>query len=258
MSIRTSPWPTGTPCWADISVADPDAARAFYAAVLGWSFREPGPDDGGYTIATVGDHPVGGVGPQQTPEQPALWMLYLATDDVDATAAAISDNGGTVFMAPGDVGPYGRMAVAADPTGALFAVWQAKDHIGAGLVNEPGGMTWEDLRSTDPAAAHTFYSAVFGVQTRPIEMAPEDYRTFHLPGSDAPLGGIGGFMGPAGPSHWAVYFGVANVDDAAAAAARSGGTVVQPTFETPYGRMAGVIDPAGAFFQLVESTGSGT
>jgi predicted enzyme related to lactoylglutathione lyase len=256
MSTRTSRWPAGVPCWADLTVPDLDAARRFYNGVLGWSFADSGQEYGGYVIAQVGDRAAAGIGPAQPGVSPA-WTLYLASDEVDATAAAIGEHGGTVVLEPGDVGPLGRMLIALDPTGAVFGVWQAGDHIGAGVVNEPGGLTWEDLRSPDPATATAFYTAVFGYHVEPLAEAGPDYGLFHLPGDEAPLGGMGGMMGaPDGtPPHWAVYFGVADADAAVAAAADTG-TVMAPPFDTPYGRMAGVSDPFGAVFWVAQTDGS--
>src|SRR6185503_9143475 len=112
-----------------------------------------------------------------------------------------------LFMPPGDVGPLGRMCIAADPTGAVFGVWQAGQHIGAGIVNEPGGLTWEDLRSTDPDAARAFYKSLFGFRFEALEAAGPDYTPFSQPNEEWPLGGMGGLMGADGqPSHWLVYF----------------------------------------------------
>jgi uncharacterized protein len=167
MSTRTRPWPPGMPCWADLTVPDLAAATAFYSAVLGWSFDEPSAEFGGYVIAQAGGGAAAGVGPQQQPGVPPAWTLYLASDDVDATAAAVTSHGGTLLLPPGDVGGLGRLCVAADPTGAVFGVWQHGTHIGAGVVNEPGALSWDDLRTTDPSAAIAFYSAVFGWTTDP-------------------------------------------------------------------------------------------
>lgn len=146
MSLRTSPWPAGVPCWADLSTSD----------------------------------------------------VYFASEDVDATAARIGELGGTVLAPPLDVGPLGRMCVAADPSGAVFGVWQAGSHIGAGVVNEPGGLTWDDLRSTDPETAGRFYTALFGFRIDPLAAAGPDYGTYALPGEDFPLGGVGGMFGTGG------------------------------------------------------------
>lgn len=252
MSIRTSPWPAGTPCWVDIAVSDVRTSCRFYEAVLGWSFPEAEADGGGYVMASVDGHDVAGIGPRTPPERPAGWLVYLASDDADATAGAIAGHGGTVLVEPADTGDYGRHLVAADPAGATFGVWQAKEHVGAQLVNQPGGLTWEDLRSSDPAAAQRFYTAVFGFDLQAVEMAPGDYRTFHLHGDDAPLGGMGGLMDAAAGSHWLPYFAVSDADRAVATAGSAGGSVLGAPIDTPYGRMAGLADPDGAPFQVME------
>lgn len=211
------------------------------------------PWHGGYVVADVGGAAVAGIGPEQ-PGARTAWTLYFATDDADASAAAVTEHGGTVVLPPGDVGPLGRMALAVDPAGAVFGLWEAGTMIGAALVNEPGGLVWEDLRSTDPSAAQAFYRGVFGYRLDPVEMAGPDYATFALPDGQAPLGGTGGLMGlPDGtPSHWLVYFQVADADAASSAAQSAGGQVVSPPFDTPYGRMAGVRDPDAAVFMVMQ------
>lgn len=105
-------------------VPDVALARTFYGDVMGWTFAESDPDFD-YTVAEADAH----------------------------AAAVITANGGTVMMGPTDVGQHGRMCMAIDPAGAVFGVWQAREMIGAEIVNEPGGITWEDLRSTDPWGA---------------------------------------------------------------------------------------------------------
>lgn len=257
MSIRTSRWPAGVPCWADLMASDHSVASAFYSSVLGWTVPEPDAQWGGYVVAQRRGADAAGIGPVQ-PGARAAWTLYLATDDADATAAAITEHGGSVLSAPDDVGPLGRMAIVADPTGAVFGLWQAGTMIGATLVNEPGGLYWEDLRSTEPKASQAFYEAVFGYRLDPVEMAPEDYATFALPGEQMPLGGMGGLMGlPEGtPSHWLVYFAVEDTDEAVAAAERGGGKVLQAAEDTPYGRMACLADPEGAVLMVMSASAS--
>lgn len=252
MTIRTSPWPAGVPCWADLTSPDMDATKRFYGAVLGWSFQQFGPEYGGYAIAEMRGVAAAGVGPAQG-DSPVVWTLYFASDDADATAEAVTAAGGTIVVPVGDVGPMGRMFIAADPTGAAFGVWQAGQHIGAGIANEPGGLMWEDLRSSDPAAARAFYSAVFAFTTTPLEMPGDDYHTFQLPQEQAPLGGMGSLVGMQDmPSHWLVYFAVADTDAAATAAVETGGSVVVPAFDTEFGRLAGFSDPGGAFFMVIQ------
>jgi predicted enzyme related to lactoylglutathione lyase len=251
MSSRTTPWPAGVPCWAELTVPDPDAARAFYAALLGWDYGSTEADVGGYTVGLVGDRAAGAIGPLPNGGEVA-WTLYFASDDVDATSAAITENGGTLVAGPGDVGELGRMVVAKDPLGATFGVWQAGTTIGAGVVNEAGALVWEDLRSTDADAARAFYSAVFGYTTAPVEMAGPEYTTFALPGEDAPLGGIGPMFGQDGPSHWLLYFAVADIDAAVATTEDNGGAVLVRDMESPFGRMAALADPAGATFTAIQ------
>ncbi len=251
MTVRTSPWPAGVPCWADLSAPDVAAAAEFYRAVLGWTTTEPDEEHGGYVLAQVDGHAAAGLGPAQ-PEQASAWTLYFSTDDADASAAAASQAGGTVVAGPFDVGPLGRMAVVVDPSGAPFGLWQAGVHIGAAHVNAPGGLVWEDLRSTDPRAARDFYGALLGLRFDAVEMAPEDYTTFASADEPFPLGGLGGLMGGSEPSHWLVYFGVEDADRACDAVRTTGGSVLSEPFDTPYGRMALVLDPAGARFVVLQ------
>jgi uncharacterized protein len=253
MTRRTSPWPAGVPCWVDLTVPDVDAARTFYGATLGWAFADPEPEYGGYAIAQVDGAAAAGVGPQQRDAPPA-WTMYFASDDVDATAAAIRASGGSLLLDPGDVGSLGRMCMALDPAGAAFAVWQAGDTIGAEITGEPGGISWEDLRSSDPDRARAFYSDVFGLTHDALDMAPPDYTTFSCPGTDGPQGGIGGMMGaPTGtPSHWLVYFVVVDADGAIEAAVKGGGSALDAAVDTPYGRMVPLADPWGAVFMVIQ------
>jgi predicted enzyme related to lactoylglutathione lyase len=256
MSIRTSPWPAGLPCWLDLATPDVEAAQIFYSAVLGWEFQPPDEAYGGYVIGEVRGSAAAGIGPLPTDQQPSAWTLYFASDDADATAAAVAEHGGTVLLPVGDIGPLGRMFIAADPADGVFGVWEAGTHIGASIVNEPGGLAWEDLRSSDPDAARTFFGQLFNYDFHPLQEAGPDYTTFHLSGEDAPAGGMGGMFGaPEGtPSHWLAYFSVVDADAAASAAESHGGQVLAPPFTTPFGRMSGIIDPAGAVFWVAQTS----
>ena len=252
MPLRTSPWPAGVPCWVDLTVTDVPLAQAFYGAVLGWTFAE----SDGYVVGQTQGMAAAGLSPTPEPGLPAAWTLYLAADDADATAKLVTDAGGTLLLPPGDVGRLGRMFVAADPTGAVFGVWQGGTHIGAGIHSEPGGLVWEDLRSPDPDRARAFYAAVFGYETHPLDMAGPGYSTFGQPGDPAPLGGIGGMFGQDAPPHWLVYFGVADTDLAVEQALARGGSMPVPPHESPFGRMGTITDPFGATFLVVQTDGS--
>ncbi len=243
----------GCPCWADVSPTDLDLARTFYSAVLGWDIPPGREEFGGYATASVGTDGIAGLMPNDG-STPPLWTLYFASDDADATCAAIEAAGGTVMVPPMEVGDFGRMVIAADPTGAVFGVWEADTMLGFDLVGAPGGWAWCDLRSTDPATARVFYAAVFGYAYQEIPMAGDDYRTFSLGEGQPPLGGIGPMMGaPDGtPPHWLLYFAVADADAAVSAVAATGGQSLASPFETPFGRMAPIVDPSGAPLWLVQ------
>jgi uncharacterized protein len=251
MPIRTDPWPTGTPCWVDLAVPDLAAAREFYAAVLGWTFLDTGAEYGHYQICRQDGHAAAAIGPLQHPDQPSVWTTYLASDDVDRTAAKIAESGGKLLAEPFDVPGSGRMCLALDPQGAAFGVWQATGQIGVEIYNEPGALGWNEAGVPDPDAAREFYTAVFGYSYQPVECVDSGYTTFHR--DSDPLGGIGGLNGmPSGtPPHWLALFLVADTDAAVAAAAAHGATVPVAAMDTPYGRMAVITDPHGATFGIM-------
>jgi predicted enzyme related to lactoylglutathione lyase len=254
MSTRTDPWPAGTPCWVDLSVPDVEAAVAFYADVIGWMFVDTGPDYGGYQIAQMDGRAAAGVGPIMQEGQPSAWTVYLASDDVDATAKLIGEHGGSIFAGPMDIADNGRMLIAADPTGGVFGVWQQTGMIGSAVVDEPGAFVWDDARLTDVEAGKRFYTDVFGFHYAPLGPeaggGPPDYETFAV--GDRPGGGIGGTMGapPGTPSHWLAYFTVADIDASVEAVGDGGGTVLMAPEDTPFGRIGIVTDPFGAAFGL--------
>ena len=187
--------------------------------------------------------------------QPAAWTVYIASDDVDATAKLIGEHGGSIFAGPMDIAGNGRMLVAADPTGGVLGVWQQPGMMGAAVVDERGAFVWDDARLNDVEAGKRFYTDVFGFTYAPL--GPEagetgDYETFSAPGgpSDRPAGGIGGMMGaPSGtPSHWLPYFSVADADAATRAVGDGGGTVLMSPETTPFGRIGVMVDPFGGVF----------
>ena len=143
----------------------------------------------------------------------------------------------------------GRMAFVMDPSGAPVALWQAGQHIGASLVNEPGTINWNELITTDPAAA-AFYQAVVGLTTSKMDMGAGEYTLFEADGQM--VGGTTPPQMPGTPNHWHVYFGAANADATVAKATELGGSVLVPPFDTPVGRMAVIADPQGAVFSIIQ------
>jgi len=253
MSTRDERWEQGTPSWVDLSSPDPAASQEFYRSLFGWEIEDSGPEMGNYGMCLLGGRPVAGIGPQMGGgDAPPAWLTYLAVDDVEKTAEAIASNGGTVVAPPMDVGDAGRMAVAQDPTGAVFGIWQAGETIGFERFNEPGSVVWNEAMSRDPERAKEFYSAVFGYGYEAVEGQP--YWMLQAAAHHRTVGGIGALepnLPGDVPAQWRTYFLVGDTDAGAAKAGELGGTVVQAPVDTPYGRMAVVTDPHGATFSIM-------
>jgi uncharacterized protein len=249
MPTRDTVWPNGSPCWIDYGAADIEAAKTFYTAVLGWTYSGGEPEFGGYLICQVAGRDAAGMGPQQDPSDPPRWTTYFATDDAAATAARITEAGGTVLFPPMEVGPMGTMAIARDPQGHPFGLWQGGLNTGVRIYNEPGALVWNEAAVDDPAAAREFYAAVFGFRFDEIP-GESGYTTFST--GEQPLGGLGG-AAPSLPKGWATCFSVAVTDDAVRAVESGGGKVLMAAEDTPYGRFAVVADPWGAAFSVMQA-----
>jgi uncharacterized protein len=245
MPIRETSWPPGTPCWVDIAVPDVPAATLFYRVVLGWSYVDTGPEFRHYTVCRTFRRDAAAIGPLAVPGQPSAWTVYLASDDAEATAKLIVENGGTLLVEPTDIADNGRMCVALDISGGVFGVWQAIETIGLEITSEPGSLVWIDARLTDPDVGREFYAAVFGYTYRPVPGAPDGYGTFAV--GDRVVGGMGCALGRVGaPAHWLAYFSVDDVDATVADAQTVGAVVTDEPQDRPFGRTALLTDPFGA------------
>ena len=254
--------------WADVSTPDPAAGAAFYATLFGWAAEEQHDPDGNYiyTMFSRDGKATAGLGPQpeQMKEQnlPSAWNSYVIHDDVDAALDRWAAAGGTAMMPAIDVMTLGRMAIVVDPEGAVVALWQEGDHAGAGVFNEPGALTWNELNTRDAAAAREFYGKALGWEFEPFEGSEPVYWLIKLADKshDDPLSSDdynGGILTidenmPADmPAHWSVYFHVADADATAAKATELGGSVVVPAMDTSAGRIAIVADPQGGVFTVI-------
>jgi hypothetical protein len=256
MSENLEAWAPGTPCWVDLSVPDPEVAETFYTGLFGWSVEVVSGDYGTYRVARQGGRRVAGIGsPPPDQPMPATWTTYLATDDAEATAAAITAAGGTVLFPPVDISEQGRMFLAADPAGATFGIWQSGNNTGSELANEPGSFTWNECMSTDYDVARAFYGTVFGYGWFDLSGEGFSYASFTV--DDRAVGGIGALPADASSglsSHWMAYFKVADCDASAARVGELGGSVRQEPWDTPFGRMVIVGDDQGAAFSLMADT----
>jgi uncharacterized protein len=250
MGERTKYTP-GTFSWTDLATTDQGAAKEFYAGLLGWTYDDmPMDDQGGlYSMAKMKDRYVAAIAPMQPGMEghPPFWASYVTVDDADAAAAKAKELGANVMGEPFDVFESGRMAIIQDPQGAVFSVWQPKQHIGAGLVNEPGALCWNGLLVPDPEAAKQFYRDLFGWSTEPFG---ERYWNWQNGGKTN--GGVGP-LPPGGevPPNWGVAFGIDDIDAGAARVGELGGQVlVEPSAMGGIGSYSVLTDPQGAVFTL--------
>ena len=198
MTTRREAWPPGTPAWADITVPDLAVARAFYGPLLGWQFEVGGPELGYYTQAYVGDRRVVGLGEPMgdDPAPPPAWCVYLATDDLAATVAAVAEAGGKEIVPAMPIMDFGSMAIFVDTAGAVFGVWESASHTGWDVVDEPGAMVWCEVMVHDQPTAVAFYQQVFGYAVEDLSAPGFTYASLSLDGH--PAAGVGGYGAQAG------------------------------------------------------------
>jgi uncharacterized protein len=252
---RDKAWPNGTPCWIDLLVTDTGAARRFYSSLFGWHVQDGPPEAGGYLMCMLNGHAAAAISPKPSNNPfPNVWSTYLASDDLDVTAAKARQAGSQFMMEPMDVMTAGRLAFALDPGGAPYGIWQAGDHKGVGIYNEPGALVWNELMTHDYEGAKAFYAKVFGFAYQEIGEGFA-YSTVQLCGDSKVVAGLGelGITTPKeAPASWAVYFRVEDCDASAATAVRLGASILRQPFDTPFGRMSSLIGAQGEAFSLIQ------
>lgn len=246
--------PEGTPCWADAMFSDVEGAKTFYGAVLGWTFGEASSEYGNYTQAYVAGKAVAAVVPPiPGQEGQSAWCLYIASPNAVATAQKIRENGGELLMEPMEVGEFGSMTLARDPSGVLFGVWQAGAHEGFGKKGEPGAYAWAEVFTREPEKSDAFFPAVFPYTVQRLEDDAVDFNVYNL-GDQAALGRMRMTeeFPPDVPAYMNVYFTVEDCDAAVAKATELGGVLRFGPMDSPFGRFAALSDPEGAAFSVID------
>lgn len=258
--------------WYELMTPDPAAAKQFYEAVMGWEIIDaancmPGSKqnadmdyrmirraDGGYAGGVMAmDKKM-----QESGARPG-WLGYIHHPDVDAAAKAIAQAGGSVHMGPVDMEGVGRMAMVADPQGAMVYVMnpippEGEPNAQSDVFDyeKPQHVRWNELQSTDQDAALALYGQLFGwKQDGAMPMGEMGEYKFI-----ARNGGVIGAVMPKMPdlprSVWSFYVGVDDIDRAAAAVTAKGGRLDGEIMQIPGGDYAvTAVDPQGAAIGLV-------
>ncbi|MCF3137178.1 VOC family protein [Streptomyces olivochromogenes] len=235
---RASVYGEGVPCWVDAQLPDVEAGKRFYGELFGWSFEDA---VGTLVWARKDGSPVATLGHKTDGRMPTVWTVYFATPDAAALCRRILAAGGQVVTAPTRIEALGTAALAVDPGGAVFGLWQPGSHSGFGARHEPGTFAWVQLYTRDTEEANAFYGELFHDALFDADTEPDFGRA---PVSD---------VFPAEmPSHFLVHFRVEDLDDALEAVRGLGGRVQAPPFETSYGTVAVVTDNQGASFALLQ------
>ena len=243
--------------WYEVMTSDMKASEAFYTKVIGWTAKDAGMPQGGYTLFSTGATEVAGLMPI-SPEAAAMgvkpfWSGYIGVPDVDAYAQRVKAEGGVVHRPPEDIPGVGRFAVVADPQGAVFILFK-----GSGAPDQnpaapgaPGTMGWHELHASDGSTAFAFYEKLFGwTKTRSMDMGPMGmYQIFSAGGAD--MGGMMTKVPEMPVPCWLYYFNVDAIDAAMARVTQHGGKVLMGPHQVPGGQwILQCLDPQGAMFAL--------
>lgn len=241
----------GTFCWAELGTADGAGSKEFYGSLFGWQANDIPLGDGNvYTMLQIDGKDVAAL--YTRAEGRPEWRLYVAVANADETASRIEGLGGKILQGPFDVFESGRMANLEDPTGAVFAIWQAGQHIGSRLVNQPHTHCWSELATPDKGKAEAFYTGLFGWTAEHQQMSTGSYTIFK--NGDKQAGGMYQ-ISPQQPMpfpNWMPYFAVEDTDRSAEKVKSLGGQVLLPPTDIPgIGRFSLLQDPQGAMFSII-------
>jgi predicted enzyme related to lactoylglutathione lyase len=252
MGERTKYTP-GTFSWADVTTTDQDAAKQFYSGLFGWEAEDNPVGDGiVYSMMRLNGKDVAAISPQQQQQRdagvPPTWNSYVTVESADAAADKAAALGATVHAPPFDIFDVGRMAVIQDPQGAFFMVWEPRQNIGAGLVNAPGALSWNELSSPDVDASVSFYGDLFGWEADEFEGTGQRYLVVKNQGRGN--GGIRELGDQPAPPHWLPYFGIDDIDRGLAKVTELGGSTLAGPIDIGIAKIGVVQDPQGAAFAL--------
>lgn len=262
MSTREH-YPNGVPCWVETLTDDPDAARRFYSGLFGWTFAGSGertgdpPDE--YLLARLDDADVAGIAPMPDGVEPPppAWYTHVAVDELAGATERARAAGAEIIAEDRDASPAGRLAVLADPCGAVLCLWEGHARRGAGRVNEPSSWAMSLLATSDPERSEAFYGELFGWRAEVTETVPGlPFWLWRLPGylggepeQPVPRDVVAVMTTSQGaPAGWSLDFRVEDARAAAAVTPGLGGRVISGAADAGSFRRTVLADPRGAAF----------
>jgi predicted enzyme related to lactoylglutathione lyase len=273
--LQREGFPAGVPAWIELRPEDQRAAATFYGGLFGWQFDDrTGEGSSSYLVATLDGRDVAAVSSARGGSPDDAWTTYVGVDDVDTSADTVRRAGGRVLAGSSELGDLARIATCADPSGAVFGLWQPGTIKGAQMVNAPGSWNFSELMTRDVEGARRFYGELFGWEADEVDMGAMAGNMVRLPGyadfleqfdpgirqRHADFGAPPGFSECVAwilpladdqqAPHWNVTLAVADADAVAARARELGGTVVVEPFDVPPVRSAVLRDPGGASFTV--------
>jgi len=242
--------------WFELVSTDAKKAQDFYGQVLGWKAVSFPMGSSTYDIIYAGDTAdtmIGGYAPPRNGRHPSHWISYVSVEDVDATVRAAAANGGKVVEPPSDIPGVGRTAGIADPQGAELHLLKNTTGDPVDVPATPSGrFFWDELHTSDPTKALTFYEKVLGFYHRSMDMGPGD--TYHiLSRGGVDRGGVTSRLAPGAPPHWLPYVVVDDTDETIARAKNLGATIpMAPEYIPGVGRFGVLQDPTGAALAIMK------
>lgn len=223
-------------CWIELATGNSENSKKFYKELFGWGFVDHQMDENNtYTMFQMEGKDIAACynlcSDLKEMGVPPHWGNYIAVNSVDEIVKKVKSTDGKIINEPMDIPEAGRMAIIEDPTGAVFGIWEAKQHIGSRFKNQFNTFCWNELATNNVDKCKDFYKSVFGYDSFDQTFGEMDYTTFKL--GEIPVGGMYKLSGEMEniPSHWLVYFSVENCDKTVEKAISLGAEVVVPAME---------------------------
>jgi predicted enzyme related to lactoylglutathione lyase len=238
--------------WHTLLTTDVEQAKSFYGELLGWDYEVFKPGEMDVPVISQNGQMHGGIQPVRHEGTPPHWHGYVHVEDLASTIGKVESGGGKTLVPAMPIPDVGKIAVFADPQGAVFAATEA-----AGEMQVPTGtFLWDELLATDVEAAKRFYTSVFDWTTVDRDMGDMVYTLLKRAG-DVDVGGL--MRKPddsPGPAAWLTYLATGDVDATVAKAKKLGGSVFMEGMDIPeVGRFAVIADPTGAVVGLFSPNG---